>query len=169
MTDLALDAEYKEIQRMLSCPEIENKLMMACYKSNNRYAYKYDKTGKSDIKESKYYNFAPTTDLWCLYCDAKNCTLKCSKCKSVYFCDKECQKQSWSIHKKHCGKDLFSVCILCGTSDDLNFKCSKCPVKFCSKECYDKIHNEHADIDCHVFSKQFGIGDNNNYETIHTN
>ena len=28
--------------------------------------------------------------------------LRCSKCKSVYYCTKECQKDHWKIHKAEC-------------------------------------------------------------------
>ncbi len=28
----------------------------------------------------------------------------CSRCKSVYYHDVECQKQHWKVHKKICGK-----------------------------------------------------------------
>ncbi|KAG1808126.1 hypothetical protein EV424DRAFT_1543552 [Suillus variegatus] len=31
--------------------------------------------------------------------------LKCAKCKSVWYCSKECQKKNWSKHKPTCHKD----------------------------------------------------------------
>ena len=42
--------------------------------------------------------------------DAENCTTcgeekaekKCSKCKTVQYCDQACQKYHWFVHKKHC-------------------------------------------------------------------
>ncbi len=158
--------EYEKIQQLMSLPETQNRLHDACYKTNNRYAYKYDLKGKPDPKEIKYYNFTHTVDPWCLYCNKKNCTLKCSKCKIIYFCNAECQKKAWPIHKKHCGRNLFTVCILCGTADDITFKCKNCPVKFCSKDCYDKIHIEHEEIECDIFSKLFGVSENINYEPV---
>jgi len=30
--------------------------------------------------------------------------LKCGACKGVYYCNKECQKADWSLHKKGCCK-----------------------------------------------------------------
>src|SRR5437868_13685033 len=124
-----LDEEYREIQKLLSSSETQNILHNACYRTNNRYAYTYDLTKKSDPKEFKYYNFTPTYDPWCLFCNVKNCSNKCSKCKMIYFCNTECQRKAWPIHKKHCGRDLFTVCILCGSEDNLVFKCMNCPVK----------------------------------------
>ena len=29
-------------------------------------------------------------------------TLRCSKCKKVYYCSKECQKSDWKTHKLSC-------------------------------------------------------------------
>mmetsp|Transcript_13766 Transcript_13766/g.19078 ORF Transcript_13766/g.19078 Transcript_13766/m.19078 type:complete len:255 (-) Transcript_13766:33-797(-) len=39
----------------------------------------------------------------CNSCGKKNKTLICSLCKSVYYCDQNCQKQDWPSHKgKNC-------------------------------------------------------------------
>lgn len=27
---------------------------------------------------------------------------KCGKCKAVYFCSRDCQQESWTVHKGHC-------------------------------------------------------------------
>lgn len=29
--------------------------------------------------------------------------LKCSGCQYVYYCDRDCQREAWSIHKSECG------------------------------------------------------------------
>lgn len=50
-----------------------------CYLTNNNFAYKYDK--------------------WCLNCSTKDVDFRCGKCKSVFFCDVNCQKKCWKIHK----------------------------------------------------------------------
>ena len=41
----------------------------------------------------------------CQYCK-KDGTLRCSKCKRVFYCSKECQLRDWPIHKSVCGKFL---------------------------------------------------------------
>jgi hypothetical protein len=38
----------------------------------------------------------------CLYCNNKENLKRCSKCKSVYFCDKKCQKNASLLHKFDC-------------------------------------------------------------------
>jgi hypothetical protein len=135
-------------------------LSMACYLSNNNFAYMYD-AEKDYSSELKTENFVPTYDPWCLNCSNKSATKRCSVCRSVYFCNKECQVNAWSIHKKHCKRDLFTLCITCGKQgaaiacDDLDKK-SRCPVKFCSATCKDAIYSQHRDMDCNYFSDTFG-------------
>jgi len=38
----------------------------------------------------------------CFNCGIENATKKCAKCKSVWFCNKECQVIGWKKHKKDC-------------------------------------------------------------------
>jgi hypothetical protein len=40
----------------------------------------------------------------CGHCKKPNCIQKCSRCKKVYYCTKECQKSHWTEHKKVCIK-----------------------------------------------------------------
>lgn len=133
-----------------------------CYQSNNNYAY------FSDLKEienspliqerleleSKDTNFVPTYDKWCLYCDNKGAKKRCTRCRSVYFCDRKCQQKAWPIHKKHCGRDLFQLCISCGQSvTKSSLKCKKCPVRFCCQKHYQHIIAMHLEADCKTMQR----------------
>ena len=139
-----------------------------CYKCDNNFAY-WEDVYREDLlrdenKEKVYkfikiYNFVPTYDKWCLCCGKKeNIKSKCGKCKSVYFCDNICQKRAWTVHKRHCGRNLFVVCATCGkdtNNTDNLFKCDKCPVVWCSLECKNELYEAHKDFDCTYFSKTF--------------
>ena len=125
-----------------------------CYLSNNNFAYKYD-TNDNYENELKIYNFVPTYDKWCLRCLDRDARYKCSDCKAVYFCGRECQRKCWKVHKKHCKRNLFSLCSTCG-SDNITLKCDKCPVKFCSDKCKNQIYGDHKEFDCEYFHKTFG-------------
>ena len=39
----------------------------------------------------------------CATCGEEKRSKKCSRCKSVQYCDKDCQKYHWFVHKKVCG------------------------------------------------------------------
>lgn len=147
------DEAYENIQELLA--RDRPRLNAICYKTNNRFAYKQDLTGISPNDELKLYNFTPTYDKWCLYCNNKNCKLRCSSCKAIYYCNIECQKKSWPIHKKHCKRDLFCVCILCGQNIP-QISCDKCPVKYCDDECKKKIEVAHKEFDCDTYYELFG-------------
>ena len=41
----------------------------------------------------------------CAGCGSPGAMNKCSRCRSVYFCGKECLHAGWKMHKKEC-KDL---------------------------------------------------------------
>lgn len=123
------------------------------YKTSNRFAY-FDVTCDSvnKIAEMKHLNFVPAVDHWCLYCNNKFAHMRCGQCKFVYFCNEECQRKAWSVHKKHCGRDLFCICANCG-KENIPLSCADCPVKYCSDECM-KIHQPlHKKCsDCKIFS-----------------
>ena len=102
----------------------------------------------------KSMNFAPSYDKWCLVCWKEGSTKRCGKCRSVHYCSSECASKAWPVHKEHCGRDLFTVCINCGSSET-ELKCDRCPVKFCSQECKEAIGALHVEYDCDHFSKTF--------------
>jgi hypothetical protein len=140
-----------------------------CYLTDNNFAYKYDVWDKDKTDDNFKYvfadikltNFVPTYDTWCLACGKKNVDKRCTKCRSVYFCNVECQKVAWKIHKKHCGRNVFKYCATCCKPvmicDVANImKCDKCPVKFCSQTCKDQLYSPHKSYDCNYFEKTFG-------------
>ena len=43
----------------------------------------------------------------CFNCGKENANKKCSKCKSVWFCSKECQVEGWKKHKKNCNEVIW--------------------------------------------------------------
>lgn len=129
-------------------------LYRCCYLTNNNFAYKYD-SGINPESELKILNFVPTYDTWCLNCGNKNAQNRCSGCKSVYFCNRQCQKKCWPIHKKHCQRDLFSICSFC-CKDSPGIKCDNCPVKFCDEKCKSKLYISHKEYDCDNFNRIFG-------------
>jgi hypothetical protein len=43
-------------------------------------------------------------NLFCSTCGDEKPDKKCSKCKQVQYCDRECQRLHWSVHKKECAR-----------------------------------------------------------------
>ncbi|XP_063983789.1 ankyrin repeat and MYND domain-containing protein 2 [Diachasmimorpha longicaudata] len=41
----------------------------------------------------------------CITCKEEKPTKKCSKCKDVQYCDRECQRYHWFLHKKECARE----------------------------------------------------------------
>uniref|UniRef100_A0A0A9X057 Ankyrin repeat and MYND domain-containing protein 2 n=2 Tax=Lygus hesperus TaxID=30085 RepID=A0A0A9X057_LYGHE len=41
----------------------------------------------------------------CATCCEETATKKCSKCKKVQYCDRECQRLHWFVHKKECDRN----------------------------------------------------------------
>uniref|UniRef100_A0A8D8VIP2 Ankyrin repeat and MYND domain-containing protein 2 n=2 Tax=Cacopsylla melanoneura TaxID=428564 RepID=A0A8D8VIP2_9HEMI len=54
----------------------------------------------------------------CATCAEESATKKCSKCKVVRYCDRECQRLHWFIHKKECARSnaVVSSSISCTTN-----------------------------------------------------
>ena len=40
----------------------------------------------------------------CITCSEPKAIKKCSKCKAVQYCDRECQRLHWFMHKKECAR-----------------------------------------------------------------
>ena len=45
----------------------------------------------------------------CRYCNKNNKCLRCSKCKKVYYCSRECQMQDLEVHKIVCAPDKINA------------------------------------------------------------
>lgn len=43
---------------------------------------------------------------YCSTCGEEKPAKKCSKCKTVQYCDRECQRLHWFVHKKACNREL---------------------------------------------------------------
>lgn len=44
----------------------------------------------------------------CVTCSEPKAIKKCSKCKAVQYCDRECQRLHWFVHKKECARSSTS-------------------------------------------------------------
>lgn len=135
-----------------------------CYLTDNNFAYNkdiYDENPSDEnleyvMRNLKVFNFVPTYDNECLYCDNKSPLNRCIDCHSVYFCNTECQRKAYPIHKKHCGRNLFLLCANCGSAlKEKIFSCENCPVKFCSEKCKTQLIADHKEYDCEYFGKTF--------------
>lgn len=143
------------MEKVMKDLESDQTIAHACYVADNFYAY-YKDSGKPLKDAIKIYNFVPIYDKWCLQCGMKDAKYRCGKCNSVFFCSVECQRIAWPIHKRHCGRRLFTNCIACGTIvSESKLECEKCPVKYCSERCKDRLHKAHTDFDCDYFAKTF--------------
>lgn len=60
--------------------------------------------------QSKFYiqmniileNLNPKDSIGCIFCGDENAKSKCSLCKNVIYCSRECQKAHWKLHKTQC-------------------------------------------------------------------
>lgn len=55
---------------------------------------------------------------FCSTCNDEKPDKKCSKCKEVQYCDRECQRLHWFAHKKECGRLLANAGVVT-TNDDV--------------------------------------------------
>ena len=37
-------------------------------------------------------------------CNKDSCAMKCSKCRVIYYCGRECQTKDWKAHKRVCAQ-----------------------------------------------------------------
>lgn len=60
---------------------------------------------------------------YCSTCGEEKPAKKCSKCKSVQYCDRECQRLHWFVHKKACNRE--SSAPVPASSNKLNIDASE--------------------------------------------
>ena len=41
----------------------------------------------------------------CQVCRVEGCHLRCTKCKTSYYCSRDCQAKDWNVHKLICSTD----------------------------------------------------------------
>ena len=58
-----------------------------------------------DSDEFKLKFNGKNTSKQCGSCNNPNSKLKCSKCKLIYYCNRECQVKHWKEHKLICKKN----------------------------------------------------------------
>ena len=86
----------------------------------------------------------------CNSCGKASDRLKhCSRCRKVYYCDRNCQQADWPRHKSTCAADsednleslkpvidIRDACASCGKTSDTLKKCTGCrKVSYCDRHC----------------------------------
>lgn len=94
----------------------------------------------------------PIANRHCANCAKEKPTNRCSGCKVVMYCSKECQLLDWKGSHKHFCKTALpkrlkklsaKTCAECGKADP-QMQCSECAIVcYCSKECGKKNWPEH--------------------------
>lgn len=164
-----MDETEKKEEHRKKCKEQQQSVFdrnwRFCYEVDNNFAYKKDVFDAEKTKENsermmayiKCFNFVPTYDCWCIYCGKRGVSKRCTRCKHVFFCNQACQTTAWPIHKRHCGRNVFSRCATCGTVVANKVSCPDgCPVAWCSESCREQLLVAHRDFDCVHFQEMFG-------------
>lgn len=55
---------------------------------------------------SNLFFFSQDDITYCSTCGEEKPDKKCSKCKQVQYCDRECQRIHWFMHKKNCARPV---------------------------------------------------------------
>ena len=69
----------------------------------------------------------------CACCDKYNPDKRhfCGRCMTALYCDVDCQKTHWPVHKLQCGQP---ACAACGKIPEKPMKCGRCmQVTYCDK------------------------------------
>ena len=72
----------------------------------------------------------------------------CGKCKTAAYCDEDCQKKHWAVHREQCGAE---ACAACGKIPEKPMKCGRCKsVTYCSKEHQTRHWKQEHKKECKV-------------------
>eukprot|EP00931_Biecheleriopsis_adriatica_P104302 TRINITY_DN78986_c0_g1_i1.p1 TRINITY_DN78986_c0_g1~~TRINITY_DN78986_c0_g1_i1.p1 ORF type:complete len:590 (+),score=65.91 TRINITY_DN78986_c0_g1_i1:70-1839(+) len=73
----------------------------------------------------------------CDHCGAAKGTQMCERCKNVHYCNRECQKAAWRIHRQVCCRrsSVQRVCDHCHSAEGAKM-CERCKsAYYCGREC----------------------------------
>jgi len=127
-----------------------------CQFNTGRYIYKQSRYGIFWINRTKkngHEDAAQMADLFerlvwsgCGFCGKESPSLRCTSCKTVAYCNKDCQTQHWKAgYKQECKapeiltrklENYENMCGQCFKSQP-KVACSRCQDSFyCNKECF---------------------------------
>lgn len=92
-----------ETQCYKKCPQCDLHFMMdpsTCKFCKMEYCS--DKCLEAAIRNHVKCYFEDKLKHQCGMCSQDDCHLKCSRCKSIRYCSKECQRKHWPVHKNKC-------------------------------------------------------------------
>lgn len=82
----------------------EKPIVDPLYQIPRNFEYPNEPKKESEARECNYCHKKESEK------DGKEIKLKrCSRCKKVYYCSKECQKEDWKTHKKECDKVIAEI------------------------------------------------------------
>ena len=95
---------------------------------------------------------------WC--CKTGSDLQRCAACKTVWYCNVQCQKKAWKSHKKVCNKTkpetsssdtgesstLIKACNFCGKTQVQLQRCAACQeVRYCGTQCQRRDWRSHRE------------------------
>ena len=99
-------------------------------------------------------------------CHSKSCekvgTLRCSRCKKVFYCSQKCQKEDWKktgTHRQSCcpfkepvkqkDEKVTKICARDTCNNEGSLRCSRCKTtNYCSNECQEEDWPCHKKKSC---------------------